>query len=105
MSEQKQRHWFLEVWLVLMIIANSSLALMTLSTIRAFIRDRPDIPWALITVMVFSILNVVCSIALFKWKKWGFWGLLFSSIVVFGVRVSLGPGPVINCVYGLIGIA
>jgi hypothetical protein len=34
----------------------------------------------------------VCTIALFRWKKWGFWGFCVSSVVAIVVNLSGGLG-------------
>ena len=40
---------------------------------------------------------------LLKWKKWGFWGLVASSIIVLILNISLGMGPL--ALLGLVSIA
>jgi uncharacterized SAM-binding protein YcdF (DUF218 family) len=108
MSEQKQRHWCLMAWLILIIIGNSAIALMALFSIYSVKKALQDIPSraliTFITVVVLSIFNLVCATALLKWKKWGFWGLLFSSVVAFVVSISLGNEPS-RSLGGFVGIA
>ena len=38
-------------------------------------------PWLIIAMIIFSILDIVCAVALFKWKKWGFYLYILSAIV------------------------
>ena len=45
-----------------------------------------------------ALLNFVCAIALFRWKKWGFWGLCVT--VVIGVVYNLGMGAEIRSAFG-----
>jgi hypothetical protein len=48
--------------------------------------------WAFPVLTVGGIFNVVCAIALFRWKKWGFWGLAASAVTIFFINLSLGLG-------------
>lgn len=105
MAEGKSRHGCLTAWLVLMIIANSASALMYLLGSDAIRQALPNAPgWAFPVLIVFSLFNLVCAIALFQWKKWGFWGFCVSSVVALVVNLSigLGIGPAVG---GLIGVA
>jgi hypothetical protein len=95
MAEAKQRHWSLTAWLIVMIIANS---IVVLSGLITFILGYPPLPppvarrvltLALVTTC-FSIANVVFSIALFRWKKWGFFGLVGTSVLVMVIGLTIG---------------
>ena len=105
MVEQKQRHGCLTTWLILMIIAGSLTALMSLLGSQAIKQTFPAAPdWYAFPVMtIFSIFNLVCVIALFKWKKWGFWGLLVSYLVNIFMNLSIGLA-IRESLYGLGGI-
>lgn len=46
--------------------------------------------WFIAVVIVLSLFNVVCAIALFRWKKWGFWGICASAIIEVIVNISIG---------------
>ena len=105
MAEGKSRHGCLTAWLVLMIIVNSASAMMYLLGSDAIRQSLPNAPgWAFPVLIVFSLFNLVCAIALFQWKKWGFWGFCISSVVALVVNLSigLGIGPALG---GLIGVA
>ena len=104
MVEQKQRHGCLTAWLVLMIMGNSAAALIYLLARQTIKQAFPASPgWLFPVLAVFSIFNLVCAIALFKWKSWGFWGFLLSSIVAFIVNLSTGLG-IGQSLLGLLGI-
>ena len=60
--------------------------------------------WALIVLGVVAVFNLVCAIALFNWKKWGFWGFIISSIVTLVINLNIGLG-VAQSLSGLIGVA
>ncbi len=36
------------------------------------------------------VVNITCIIALFRWKKWGFWGLCATSAIVFTAFAAAG---------------
>ena len=104
-AEQKKRHGCLTAVLVLTIVANSATALMYLFGGSAIKQNLPGMPsWALVVMGIFAIFNLVCSIALFKWKKWGFWGWIVSSVVALFVNLSVGLG-IGQSLFGLGGIA
>ena len=105
MSEQKIRHGCLTAFLVLMIVANSVTALMYLLGSSLIKQSLPGVPsWALVVMGIFAIFNLVCAVGIFKWKKWGFWGFIVSSIVALFVNLSVGLG-IGQSLGGLIGIA
>jgi hypothetical protein len=82
MSEQKQRHGCLTALLVVMIVANSALALAYSIGGSLIKQSLPGTPsWVLVATVILGIFNLICAIALLKWKKWGFWGFVASSIV------------------------
>jgi hypothetical protein len=47
-----------------------------------------------------SFIEVVFAIALFKWKKWGFYGLIASSVATF---IILTTTPDLNTSASLLG--
>jgi len=88
-----------------MIVVNSATALTYLLGRSVIRQNLPGIPsWALVVMGVFALFNLACAIALFKWKKWGFWGFLVSSAVVLTVNLCLGLG-IGHSLLGLTGIA
>jgi len=104
MGDGKNRHGCLTAWLVLMIVANSAAALMYLLGSEA-IRDKlPNMPgWTFPVLIVLSLFNLVCAIALFQWKKWGFWGICASGVVALVVNLSAGLG-IGSTLAGLLGV-
>jgi hypothetical protein len=51
----------------------------------------------------FGILNVIFAIAIFKFKKWGFYVFCASAAIVFVINLSAGIS-LINALIGLFGI-
>ena len=88
-----------------MIIANSATALMYLVGAEDIRREIPDIPqWSFPVLIVGAILNLVFAIALLRWKEWGFWGFVATSVVIFLVNLSLGFS-FGRALVGLLGVA
>ncbi|HMC25539.1 MAG TPA: hypothetical protein VKH14_08705, partial [Candidatus Udaeobacter sp.] len=91
----KKRHGSLATYLVLAIIGNFATTLLYLLGREAIKRSSPQhIPdWAFPVLIAVCLFNLVCVIALFRWKKWGFWELVVSAAVALGVNVAIGLGP------------
>jgi hypothetical protein len=101
----KQRHGCVTTYLVLAIIANSATALLYLLGREAIKRSSPQhIPdWAFPVLIAVCLFNLVCAVALFRWKKWGFWGLVASAAVALCVNSAIGLGP-LAAIGGIIGV-
>ena len=54
--------------------------------------------------IVFSLFNLVCAIALFRWKKWGFRGLCVSTVITLIVNLASGLG-IAASLSGIVGVA
>jgi hypothetical protein len=105
MNEGKQRHGCLTTWLVLMIIANSLTAVMYLFASDAIRKNLPNAPvWVFPILAVGGIFNVVCAIALFRWKKWGFFGFVATTILAFIFNLMIGLN-IVQVILGLVGLA
>ena len=100
----KHRHGCLTAYLVFMIIANSATALLYLFGSEAIRRNAPNMPgWAFPVLIVAGIFNLICAVALWRWKKWGFWGFVVSALVAFAVNLSIGVEPGF-ALLGLVGL-
>lgn len=100
----KSRHGLLTAVLVIMLIANAGVAisyLMHPGAIRAAIPSAPF--WSVYVLAALSVFNLVCVIALWFWKRWGFWGFCRSAVVAFVANLSFGLGPA-QSLLGLAGI-
>ena len=49
-------------------------------------------------------MNLVFAIALLRWKEWGFWGFVATSVVIFFVNLSFGFS-LGRALLGLLGVA
>ena len=106
MSDQKkQRHGCLAAYLILMIVANSLMALIYLLGSGSMREQYPDAPrWGFPVLAVLGIVNVICAIALFSWKELGFFGFLATSLVASIVNFAIGLN-IIQALAGLVGLA
>jgi hypothetical protein len=66
-------------------------------------RSIPNAPaWTFPAFIVMGIANIVFYIALFRWKKWGFYGLLGTTILSSFISLSLGV-PIAHVIFGVVG--
>lgn len=98
------RHPLLTVWLTWLLVANvvaAAAAPFVLPSLR-----RPSIPdfpdWAGWAFGGLSAAGAGCVLALFRWRRWGFYGYLLVAAGVFAVNVVAGVGPATAAV-GFVG--
>ena len=104
-ASAKSRHGCLTAFLIFMMVVNAATAAFYLfagDQVRQAIPNAP--PWMIYALVVISLFNLACAVALFTWKKWGFWGFAASSVVSLGLNLMLGLG-VAQSLLGLLGIA
>jgi hypothetical protein len=99
-SQPKQFGALLTVWLILVILANVATALIYIllgyglaignALVVEFFGSIPL--WATVVFSVFSVVNVCAAVALFKWRKWGFYAFCISAAVALTVNLVLGLG-------------
>ncbi len=102
----KKRHGCLTAWLVLMTILNSLAAIVYLFAGDWISKNLPEgisTP-LLILLALLGVANVIFSVLLFQWKKWGFWGFIITSIGALIVNLSIGSG-IGKSLFGLVGIS
>jgi hypothetical protein len=101
-AEGKKRHGCLTVYLVFSIVVASACALFyLLANVQRFFPNAPG--WMGPVYLVISLFQLVSSIALYQWKKWGFWVFCVCSAVAFGANLALGMG-IVQSISGLLGI-
>ncbi len=104
-TQGKQRHGCLTAYLVVMIIANAAVAVMYLIGKEGIKQALPQMEdWVFPVLIGVGIFNLVCAIALFRWKKWGFWGFVASSCLMLVINLSIGLG-IGQSIGGLVGVA
>jgi hypothetical protein len=105
MSEGKQRHGCLTAVLVVNIILNAFAILGNLLGGAMTRQSFPDAPgWALPVLAIAGIFSTVCLVALFRWKKWGFYGAVATTVLAFVVNLAVGL-TIAQALIGFVGIA
>lgn len=51
-----------------------------------------------------AVFNFVCTVALLRWKRWGFWGVVAASTVALVINLSIGIG-IGQSLFGVLGPA
>lgn len=105
MSEDlKTRHGCLTAYLIIMLVTNSAMSLGYLLASDFFLEFLPGAgPLAMYALAFMGIVNFGCALALWFWKKWGFYGFCGSAVVTLFINFGIGLDPG-QCIAGLSGI-
>jgi hypothetical protein len=98
------RHGCLAAWLLFMVIGNALAAIMYMSYSaqdQSMPLDISDTESSLLALLTMS--NIVCAVALHRWRKWGYHLFIINSMVIFIINISAGVGAGTS-ISGLIGI-
>jgi hypothetical protein len=88
-----------------MIIANSLTALIYVIASGRIKSSFPNAPaWTMPILAVASIANIVFAVALFQWKKWGFFGFVATAALALAINLKLGIN-IGQILLGLLGVA
>jgi hypothetical protein len=100
---RKERHGCVTTWLVLLIIANSLVALVYFFMRNVLLPYLPETVTssAILLLGGLAVLNVVCAVLLFSWKKVGFYGLILTNIAGIIINYQSGIGGVSSIVMAL----
>ena len=101
--ETRSRGGCLTAFLIVMMIVNPLVAIMYLATGSAIQRSLDAPSWAIPVLGIFCIVNFVAAIALWRWKKWGFYAFVVSSLVALVINIMIGL-PLYQVVFGPIGV-
>ena len=105
MADGKNRHGCLTAFLVFGIIANTCVVLIYSLSSASMRAASPSLPnWALPVLSVIGICNIAFFVAIFLWKKWGFYAFIASAAITFFINLSIGLS-IVSSVLGLAGIA
>ena len=102
-SPPPQRHGCLTAWLILMLIANSALALIYLVTAQRLMNVMKISMISIIMLVILGVANTIFAIALLYWKKIGFYGFAVTTAIAFAINIGIGISPS-RCIIGLAGI-
>lgn len=104
-ADGNRMHWVATTWLSLMLISNLGVCAAGLTLAVNPHKLKADIPtWQPAVFGLLAAINVACCIALFCWKRWGFYGFALVAAVVFVINVSTGKGVLVSSL-GLLGVA
>ena len=84
--QQKVRHGCLTAYLILMIWGG----LATLYTSYGLIQSQTMPLWQKLLAVSATISSIIWIIALFKWKKWGFWGWCLTVVALIIYNLIVG---------------
>lgn len=103
MNSTKKRNVLLAVWLIYSMIVNVVGASVCLFRVVSDIFRSRSLGFDDFFAMVGMLANTLFLVALYRWKKWGFWGLLVSSIAAFCFTyVVRGIAAAAGCLLGII---
>ena len=103
-DDLKTRHGCLTAYLIIMMIANSGTALFYLLGAEFVLEYMPSAPdWSMPVLAIMGVINLVCAVALWFWKKWGFYGFCISAAVTLVINLVIGVD-VGQSIAGLSGI-
>jgi glucan phosphoethanolaminetransferase (alkaline phosphatase superfamily) len=84
-AKTKKRHGCLTVYLSVVIVG--IVIFLFIYLLRGLAPDSAWPVWEILLCSFFALVDIVCLIAIFKWKKWGVWGL--CAIQVIGLIVNI----------------
>ena len=104
-GKEKKRHPFLAVWLTLIIIFSVTFTVLYLSGVGVA-SQAGGAPGCAVPVLIILLgLQTVCAAALFRWRKWGFWGYCIVNVIGLVVDFWLGVSLIWPSVAVAVGIA
>jgi hypothetical protein len=87
-----------------MMIINPLVAILYLAAGSTIAKNLPDAPaWAIPVLGIFCIVNFAGAIALWRWKRWGFYAFVVSALVALVVNIMIGI-PLVQVVWGPLGV-
>src|SRR5690348_10145000 len=101
---KKQRHGCLTAWLLFVIVLNAVAAVLNVFDSGLASTIPGSAGWAVPVRAALAIVNVTCAVALLLWRRWGFYGLVVTTIVGLVVNVALGVNAAL-VLFGLITLA
>ncbi len=85
---RKQRHGCLWTWLIVVIAANA-VAVILIAALSSQL-DQNLASWEITVDILLGIWTIVCAMALFRWKKWGFFGFLGGAVISMALNFTAG---------------
>ena len=98
---EKKRGALLTIWLVIMLIANFFTALFYLLLNPTIASADPNVAsWIFYIYGISGLANFAFVIFLFMWKRWAFYALCGSAMIVFIMNLAIGVG-IFAAIFGL----
>jgi len=93
-TERKKRHWLLTGYLIFLIIINLLFAHgYWITRDELYFMSLGLLPiWVIPAFTLLKLFNVVCVIALIRYKKWGFLGYCMSASIIIIINLIAEMG-------------
>lgn len=103
--KEKERHGCVTAYLIVMIIANSIVALIYFLASEFVTKNLPNhVSKSIIFLLGFlGLANIAFAILLLKFKRWGFYGFIGTAIAGFLINLQMRL-PILQVLAGLLGI-
>ena len=99
------RHGCLTAWLIFALIAHSITILIYSLMYQTIHLRMPSVtPLVAGLLVAGGVASITCVLALFQWRRWGFYGIAVITTLVFGLNLTIGVGAA-RSLSGLLGIA
>jgi hypothetical protein len=100
----RRRHGCLTVYLVVLFVAGTGATATYLFLPGAITQTNPEIPtWAHVVFAIVGMVQVACAVALWRWRKWGFYVFAAISIPFAAWNATL-TGSALTFAMGPVGI-
>ena len=100
----RRRHGCLTVYLAVLSVVGTASTAMYLCFPSVIAKTNPEIPvWARLVFAMVGIVQVACALALWRWRKWGFY--VFAAVCIpFAVWNSTLTGSALTLAMGPVGV-
>ena len=89
--DRPKRHGCLTVWLVILIVSRLFFLMSTLGTYPDLQKQIPGATPLLIGLLYLcAVAEIIFAIALFRWRRWGFYGFAASVVVALLLNLVMG---------------
>lgn len=103
-GKTKKRHGCLLAYLIFLIVVVAVVVIYYIASASSLQLTLGLPGWIVPVLIILCLLEIVCAVALLRWKKWGFWGFCALAVVALIVNIASGLG-IASSLTGLIGIA
>lgn len=102
---ERNRHGAVTAVLIVFIVFAALSLLFNLSLGSTIEESYPDAPtWAPFMLVLLNILMIVCLVAVFRWKRWGFYVYVGVVVATFFLNLAIGLS-LGSALFGFVGLA